>query len=236
MVNAHRKMFFGQNVGMMLQSPSWHDPYIFLAFIRKKPDNSWEKPSSGEGKVLRFSLEEMVMILEVVRGESGSWSTVHKFKEEQTTIKFRWDKEDAEKLWVHINKEYNKSLDFAQIQIFRMLLDHVLQEKIVYGTSPRKVQAEDTEPEDKEMVSEGETKELVIQEEVVQKGSQLEKPQTKIKGIIKNQTEKAVLIEFRGSGEIWIPKSTIHSKYDVSKSTEQKFDIETWILEKNNGI
>ncbi len=54
MVNTHRKMFFGQNVGMMLQSPSWHDPYIFLTFIQKKEDNSWEKPSSGEGKVLKL--------------------------------------------------------------------------------------------------------------------------------------------------------------------------------------
>ena len=91
MTSVHRKMFFGQNVGMMLQSPSWHDPYIFLTFIRKKEDNSWEKPSSGEGKVLKFSLEEMVMMLEVIRGESSSWSTIHKFKEEHTAIKFRWD-------------------------------------------------------------------------------------------------------------------------------------------------
>ena len=227
MVNSHRKMFFGQNVGMMLQSPSWYDPYIFLTFIRKKPNSTWEKPSSGEGKTLKFSLEEMVMMLEIVSGESDSWSTVHKFKEEQTKIIFRWDKEDAEKLWVHINKEYNKSLDFAQIQIFRMLLDHILQEKIVYGTSPRKNRTQETESKEPETISEDTAKDLVIQEEVVKKETQLEKPQTKIKGIIKNQTEKAVLIEFRASGEIWIPKSTIHSNYDVSKSTEQKFEIET---------
>jgi hypothetical protein len=133
MADKHRNMFFGQNVRMMLQSPSWHDPFIYLSFIRKKPDNSWEKPSTGEGKVFKFSLDEVLMMLEVLRGESDSWSTVHKFKEEQTKIIFRWDKEDAEKLWFYINKQYNKSLDLAQIQIFLALLDHILLEKILKG-------------------------------------------------------------------------------------------------------
>ncbi|MFX1355475.1 MAG: hypothetical protein ACFFGP_16090, partial [Promethearchaeota archaeon] len=65
MVETHRKIFFGQNVAMSIQSSSWYDPFIFLTFFKKKPDNIWEKPSAGEGKVLKFSLEEMVMILKV---------------------------------------------------------------------------------------------------------------------------------------------------------------------------
>ncbi|MFX1432845.1 MAG: Rab family GTPase [Promethearchaeota archaeon] len=136
--------FFDQNIGIKLQSHSWHDPYIFLTFIRKKPDKSWKKPPSGEERVLKFSLEEMVMILDVLRGESDSWSTVHKFKGERTIIKFQWDKKDARKLWVYINKEYNKSPDignyhipYKYISVFRMLLDHILQQKIAYGNKPK---------------------------------------------------------------------------------------------------
>jgi len=50
MVDKHNQSFFGQSTGMFIQSSSKHEPFIFLQFIKKKGDGSWEKPSQREGK------------------------------------------------------------------------------------------------------------------------------------------------------------------------------------------
>lgn len=58
--------------------------------------------------------------------------------------------------------------------------------------------------------------------------------ETEIKGILKGETAKALLIEFNGK-ENWIPKSTIRS-WKLDKDVEQKLIIDTWVLEKNKVI
>ena len=68
MGDTHSKSFFGQNTGLIVSSSSKTDPYFFIRCIKKKPGGSWEKPSSGEGKVVKCSLDEIVMILEVLIG------------------------------------------------------------------------------------------------------------------------------------------------------------------------
>ncbi len=67
MVNKHSQSFFGQSTGLTLLSSSKTEQIIFIKCIKKKPDGSWEKPSLGEGKTIKCSLDEMVMILEVLR-------------------------------------------------------------------------------------------------------------------------------------------------------------------------
>ena len=59
-------------------------------------------------------------------------------------------------------------------------------------------------------------------------------PQTKIKGKIIAETEKAVRIQFNSGQESWIPKSTIKSPFIHEQNREQEFTIDTWVLEKNN--
>ena len=56
----------------------------------------------------------------------------------------------------------------------------------------------------------------------------------KIEGKVINQTDKAVLINFEDKTEVWIPKSTIHSPYNITISSSQLFMIENWVLKKNN--
>lgn len=53
-------------------------------------------------------------------------------------------------------------------------------------------------------------------------------------GTCEGETEKALLIAFDGRKEIWVPKSTIRSDYDSRSKTTQKFEVDTWILKKNN--
>ena len=60
-------------------------------------------------------------------------------------------------------------------------------------------------------------------------------PETSIlSGQCKGETEKALLIQFEGSKEIWVPKSTVRSNYDAKFTGTQNFEIDTWILKKNN--
>ena len=59
-------------------------------------------------------------------------------------------------------------------------------------------------------------------------------PQTKLKGKLIAETEKAVRIQFNSGQEHWIPKSTIKSPFIHELNKEQEFSIDTWVLEKNN--
>lgn len=230
MADAHRKIFFGQNTGMILQSPSMREPDLFLTFFMKKEDGTWEKPSEREGKTLKFSIEEIVMILEVLRGGLAQWSIIHRFKDEQTSIVVKWDDKDPEVVWMLVNKKYRKQFNFAQIQILKLLLEHILQEKIAYSTVPQRKEEELTE----------EPPSTIVKEEIVKKEAKssttTQAETTIIEGVIKNSTEKALFIEFTPEHEVWIPKSTLHSDYDVKNEKVQSFEIDTWILKKNNLI
>ena len=64
MGDVHSRSFFGQATGMIIRSSSKTDDFIFVNCIKKKPDGSWEKPTQKEGKTVRLSLEEIIMILQ----------------------------------------------------------------------------------------------------------------------------------------------------------------------------
>ena len=55
-----------------------------------------------------------------------------------------------------------------------------------------------------------------------------------IGGVCKGETEKALLIEFEGARQIWIPKSTIRSGFDPRSVAVQQFKIDTRALRKNH--
>ena len=66
MTDSHSYSFFGQNTGMILRSYSKQESIIFLHFFKQKANGAWEKPSEKEGKLIKLSLEEMVLILDFV--------------------------------------------------------------------------------------------------------------------------------------------------------------------------
>lgn len=57
-----------------------------------------------------------------------------------------------------------------------------------------------------------------------------------ISAIITGVTEKALLLLYNGSEEVWTPKSIIHSEYGPQGEGKQTFTIESWFLKKNNLI
>jgi len=237
MVDNHSYSFFGQKVGLIIQSSSKNEPHIFFRLIKSKNDGSWEKPSIGEGKVIKFSLEEMVWIIRVLDKETNSWSSYHTFKDAKTQISFKWENGEYNKLWIHIGK-YSKVLEYAQIKILELLLKHFLKEKIEFATTPNI-----SKKSNSELMAN-----IVIQEEIItnkensfndtkyrEKIDNSNKIQT-VNGIIKGETDKALLIQFDSGTEVWIPKSRIHSSFDKNKNNNQKFMIDNWILKKNELV
>jgi hypothetical protein len=147
MTNKHSKTFFGQSTGITLQSSSKKDDFIFLRCIKRNPNGVWEKPSKGEGKTIKISIEEMIMIHKVFRKEIPTWSTYHSYKDTSTQISFNWQKNGSEKIWINIG-EYSKVLESPQIELFTLLLDHLIKEKIEFATiSTYNQDSETTYPE-----------------------------------------------------------------------------------------
>ena len=226
MVDKHNQSFFGQSTGMFIQSSSKSESFIFLQFIKKKGDGTWEKPSVGEGKTIKCGMEEIVMILKVLKRKSKTWSTVHIFKDEKTPISIKWEGDN--KIWINVGN-YPKMLGIPQIEIMKLLLNHILREKIEFATVPERkgeVNEVSTSSQNQEIVKED--LELTIVEEI-SSGEDL----TRVQGIIAGETEKAVLLKLNSGSENWFPKSTIKSQFSPEKETSQTFLIDSWIIEKN---
>jgi len=201
-----------------------------MKFIKKKNNGTWEKLSNGEGKTIKCGLEEIVMILEVLKKKTKSWSTVHIFKDEKTSISLSWEGDN--KVWFNV-ADYPKMLSFTQIEILKLLLNHILEEKIEFSTIPdtTKSFANNSSKKNKiiarqnNMTDDG----LTIREEM-NLGEKIKKLEGKIMG----ETEKALRVAINNGEDVWIPKSTIKSQYNPEISTNQTFLIDSWFLEKNN--
>ncbi|MBY8982206.1 MAG: hypothetical protein KGD57_04600 [Candidatus Lokiarchaeota archaeon] len=131
MTDSHIYSFFGKETAIILQTSSKNKPYIFLRCIKKNKNDIWEKWSKNEGKAIKFSIEEIIMILRVLHGKQPSWSTYHRFNEKQTQISFNM--QNNEQLFISIDK-YKKMLSIAQIEVLKLLLEHILKEKIEFAT------------------------------------------------------------------------------------------------------
>ncbi len=253
MANNHSQSFFGQTNGIILSSPSKTDPFIFLRCIKKKPDGIWEKPSLGEGKTIRCSLEEIVMILQVLEGKTPSWSGYHKYKEKNTQISVNWEGNSQDKLWIRVG-DYSKMFGFSQVEILRLLLIHILKEKIEFATSSKKFQPNinnnnnksvNIKPDELVIVEEiktppvGNDMEMLFIEETIKSSSSSGNngnEKRKLRGSIKTETAKALLIMLPSGREQWFPKTTVSAQYNPEKEIEQIFLIDKWILEKNKIV
>lgn len=241
-MDSHSKSFFGQNTGMIVSSSSSSDPFIFIHCIKKKPDGIWEKPSTKEGKIIKISLEEIVMILRVLNRQTLNWQSHHIYKDKKTSLSFSWEDEDANILWINIGI-YSKMLNLAQTEILRLLLIHLLKEKIVFSTIPKrtsneikviKLKQEEFYNRNKieETNEESDCNKNSLFPDIVLRGDIL-KDLSNVDGIILEETEKAILIEFNNK-EVWVPKSAINNHYLPRKNLSQKFLINNWFLKKNN--
>jgi len=137
MSDAHIKSFFGQNTGIIFKSTSKYKPFIYIQCIKKNGKGKWEKPSNQEGKTVKFALEEIIMILQVLNRQSQNWCASHIYRDKKTKLTFSWEDEETKNLWINIGN-YSKILNFAQVELLRLLLIHLVEEKIIFSTSYRK--------------------------------------------------------------------------------------------------
>jgi hypothetical protein len=139
MSDKHNYSFFGKSSALQVQTDSRPEKNgqvsekLWFRIIKKKNDGNWEKPSLQEGKASSFSLGEQIQMLKIFEDPSKEFNAYHKFKETETQISMNW-KEDFSGIWVNLGKNYSKFLDETQTELFRRLLEHIVQEKIALAT------------------------------------------------------------------------------------------------------
>jgi len=235
MADFHTKTFYGQKSSITLTSPSNSAPYVFLSCINRKEDGTWERTSEGEGKTVKITIEEIICILEVLHRKSANWRGFHVFKERKTEIYLGWEKESHQVLQIKIG-DYVKKLRFPNLNFFTLMLEHILTEKIEFATSGK------TAKNSKDGDVHGESEYGVFSEQILARnGLQVVettefgvlKETIEIKAKIKVESPKALLITLESDVEFWIPKSTIHSEYDVkNKKKLQILIVDKWIIDK----
>lgn len=236
MTDFHTKSFFGKRSGIILTSSAKSVPYMFLKFTKKRENGSWEKPTRGEGKTIKLSIEEMICVLEVLKRKIAQWRGYHLFKETKTEIYFGWEDESREVLRVKAG-DYSKKLKFPFTTFLTLLIDHLLTEKIEFATSGA---FDGKEGQDKESFSLESSEQKIPKDtpqfiESMEQDALVETIDVSVK--IKGESPKALLITLDSGQEFWIPKSTIRSDYDVNhKDQFQKIVADKWIIEKYRTI
>lgn len=235
MVDSHNQSFFGQNTGLFVQSSSKDEQFIFLKLIKKKPDGSWEKLTNKEGIAIKCGLEEIIMILDVLQKNREKWATVHEYNEDKKSISLNWDKDD--RLWIHVDN-YTKQLVFPQTELFKMLLEHILQEKIEFSTvsSVSNETVQETTPNKTSSLSGDVNSSFKNEDLKIVKERNIDEDITQIQGKVKKETDAALYIEFSPEKELWVAKSKIRSTFDSQNEGFQEFSIDSWILRKNKII
>jgi hypothetical protein len=239
MVDSHIKTFFGRKTSLIIFSHSKKEPHVFLSCINRNDDGEWQQVSKGEGKTVKISIEEMICILEVLNKKSAIWRGYHVFKEQRSEIQVGWLDESREVLLVQLGS-YKKKLRFPNVDFLKFLMEHLLIEKIEFATSsPAKSRGKGKSTvvaEDYSLFTEN-----ITSRDGLKVVETTEYPTSinviEVNAKIKAESPKALLISIDTDQELWVPKSTIHSTYNVkNKEGYQKMIIDEWIVERNRKI
>ena len=257
-MDIHSQSFFGQKTGIILNSAKNNEPNIFLRFIKKKEDGSWEKPSLKEGKNIKFNLLEIIEILRIFSSENSKWTTVHKFGNDSTSISFE-NSDNTVKIYI---SGYSKYMKFPEIKLFYDLLTHIYHEKIEFSTgftnnyqnyannaityqknitvSTLKSEKEpERKPERKPEKELEREKKMEWNQEIDEnlshnpdewfKALKVKDEFRLVPGEIINRSEKALRFQVLGKSEIWIPNSC--ASIDMNPHL-QGIWIKEWFLKR----
>jgi hypothetical protein len=210
MVDSHIKTFFGRKTSLIISSRSKKDPYVLLSCINRNEEGEWEQVSKGEGKTVKITIEEMICILEVLNKKSAIWRGYHVFKDRRNEIQVGWIDESREVLLVQLGS-YKKKLRFPNVDFLKMLMDHLLIEKIEFATSsPAKTRGKGKIPlvaEDYSFFTENITSRDGLKVvETTEYPTSVDVIEVNVK--IKAESPKALLITMDSDQELWVPKST----------------------------
>ncbi len=237
MADFHTKTFYGQKSSLSISSPAKTLPHIFFSCFNRKDDGTWEKTAKGEGKTVKLSIEEIICILEVLYRKSANWRGYHVFKDRKTEIYAGWEDESRLVLLIKIGG-YMKKLRFPNLNFLTLLLEHLLSEKIEFATSGTLESKKNGKQEADEVAEYGVFAEHITARDGLHIVETTEYDTSintlEIKAKIKVESPKALLITFESGEEYWIPKSTLHSVFDINnKGMLQKLVVDKWIIEKH---
>ena len=123
--------------------------------------------------------------------------------------------------------------------LFKLLLKHLIKEKIEYATVLNLSKLQDNKARfanAKKDVEKIRPEKINVNGNTENTANTNKKDKVEIKGAINGETEKALLLNFETGQELWVPKSTIHSQFDNARGENQSFLIDNWILKKNKII
>ena len=134
-----------------------------------------------------------------------------------------------------------KKLRFPNLNFLTLMLEHLLSEKIEFATSgtfeskTKEKQVVDDEAEYGVFAEHITARDGLHIVETTEYDTSIDTVDIKAK--IKVESPKALLITLESGEEYWIPKSTVHSVYDVNnKEMLQKFVVDKWIIEKHEVL
>ena len=242
----HVRSFFGQKTGIIFDSDDQSSEYAYMTFIRKQQNGIWEKPSERQGKKIKLNLGELIMIRRVLAGLDDKWSTVHTFKEQKTfkeiktQISVSRNINDRKQIWMNVDS-YSKNIKLPETEIFQLLLNHIIDEKITYSTgnkvnksnfqkAPMNDRKIETRPvKDEQTVKLPEKKVLETIKNDTQDGDF-----TELEAKYVRETEKAVCLQFTGDEkERWVPKSILKI-LPVNSDEYQNLLLPNWFIARRN--
>ncbi len=225
----HNQSFFGQKTAILFDSGASNDSYSYFRFI-KKNDAGWERPSENGGKAIKLSIQELICILDVLNGEKESWNTVHKYNSETTSLSFACENRTQYSFKFSVSSGSNgyvKQIIYPESKFLRILLDHIIKEKIenATGYKPQSAQEESSE----EPIPQAHLGSAVINTiNASQKKSENQRPQEKKMQIQANNMSP---MENVSSFISEIQKPEVH-RAEIQKLENQSPEIQTAEIQK----
>jgi hypothetical protein len=204
-----------------------------MTFIKKQQNGIWEKPSENQGKKIKLNLGELIMIRRVLSGLDDKWSTIHTFKEEKTQISVSRNKNNQEQIWINADS-YSKNIKLPETEIFQLLLNHIIDEKIIYSTCNKGSRTNfQKSPVNNDNIEEslvnGKSKQIT---ELPVKNNNQNGDFSEMQAIYVRETEKAVCVQFDGEEkESWVPKSILNNLI-INSDEYQTLLLPKWFIEK----
>ena len=136
----HNYSFFGKNQAFIIITRNLRDK-VHFNFIRKNKDGSWQH--LPEGLHIELSIEEICKISDFLNSDKKSINIIHKHPNSTQIKNFKFEKQWDPKnktslLFIKAKidndpsfKPFPKPLIDEQIRFFKIIIEHLEQEKIV---------------------------------------------------------------------------------------------------------
>ena len=140
LIDCRHKTFVGKETSLSVHSNNSKDPRVYLKFLKKRPNNTWECFSQGEALGLHF--RDILLIIGVIKGTIIESKVIGEFHGEPKHIIIR---KEAENTLIIKTSENIMTFNREQTQDLFDLLNHYLQDKMpfrepkILGTERKKV-------------------------------------------------------------------------------------------------